>query len=187
MSAGPAVREALRSLSVIGIIESRPRRGTTVVSQTGNSFGDDLRNSLTKSGLADVFEVRLLLERHAASRAAQHATPAELDSIAAAADAVERRAKAGRSYFSENARFHLKIAEAAHNPVLAHCLQSIISSLRDVREHANALICGMPEQDIDDHRRILKAIRSHNVGGARRSMEAHLSRTARKLLDRQRS
>lgn len=176
-----SVREALRGLALVGIVESRPRRGTIVVSPTATSLGRNLQKSLTYWALKDLFEVRVLLEGHAAATAAQVATKTEIKTIEATAEAVERRIAANQSYFAENAEFHLKVAGASHNPVLTNCLTSIIGSLRDVRERMNVMRSEMPKRDAEDHRQIIEAIRARNATKARKLMEAHLNRTIQSL------
>jgi GntR family transcriptional repressor for pyruvate dehydrogenase complex len=150
-----SVREALHGLALVGIVEAKPRRGRIVISPTASWIERNLQQSLTAWALRDLFEVRILLESRAAERAAKMATEAEIKAIAMSAKAVERRIEKSESYFAENADFHLKIAAAAHNPVLANCLASMIGSLRDVRERMNLIQSETPRRDIDDHRRIL--------------------------------
>lgn len=176
-----SVREALRGLALVGIVESRPRRGTIVVSPSATSVGRHLRKSLTYWALKDLFEVRILLEGHAAASAALVATKAEITAIKACAEAVENRIESNGSYFAQNAEFHLKIAEASHNPVLVKCLSSIIGSLRDVRERVNVMQDEMPKHDVSDHRGIVDAINTRNAGRARKLMEEHLSRVIQSL------
>lgn len=175
-----SIREALRSLSILGLIEPRAGRGTIVISPLVISLGSDLKKVITQWALLDIFEVRILLETHAAARAARRATPEDIGSIERAALAVEKKAKAGKSYFSENLNFHLRIADASHNPVLAHSLSSMISSLRDVRE--SATLAQSVQADLDDHRRILGAIRSREPGSAEQAMRLHLERNVGELV-----
>lgn len=171
-----SVREALRGLALVGIVESRPRRGTVVVSPVATSVGRDLRNSITYWALKDLFEVRALLEGHAVAKAAGEASADELNAIKDAATKVEMKVDVGASYFTENERFHLAIAEAGHNPVLLKCLSSIINSLRDVRERMNTSDPDNPRKDVEDHRLIVDAICERDAAAARKLMVAHLQR-----------
>jgi DNA-binding FadR family transcriptional regulator len=176
-----SVREAIRGLALVGIVEARPRRGTIVTSPIANLRSQELKWPVTYWALKDLFAVRLLLETYAAKEAARCAEAEDVDRIAAAAKAVERRIGTGQPYFRENAEFHLEIAKAAHNQVLLNCLGMIIGGLRDVREPIDLAVPGTPEHDIRDHALILDAIRAQQPERARRLMESHLRSTIERL------
>jgi GntR family transcriptional regulator, transcriptional repressor for pyruvate dehydrogenase complex len=176
-----SVREAIRGLALVGIVESRPRRGMIVTSPVSNVRGKELKWPLTFWALKDLFAVRLILEGYAAQEAARWATPDDIDRIAAAATALERKIGKGQVYFRENAAFHLEIAKASRNQVLLNCLNMIIGGLRDLREPVDLEMPGTPIVDIRDHNFILRAIQEHRPDQARKLMEAHLKSTIEKL------
>jgi DNA-binding FadR family transcriptional regulator len=176
-----SVREAIRGLALVGIVEARGRRGTIVTSPTANLRSQELKWPVTYWALKDLFAVRLLLETYAAAEAARRAEAEEIDRISAAAKAVERRIAKGQPYFRENADFHLEIAKAARNQVLLNCLAMIIGGLRDVREPIDLAVPGTPEHDIRDHVLIIDAIRKHRPEQARRLMQSHLKSTIERL------
>jgi len=176
-----SIREAIRGLALVGIVEARPRRGMIVTSPASNIRGQELKWPFTYWALKDLFTVRLLLEGYAAEEAARAAGPEEIDRMAAAAASAERRIAQSQPYFRENADFHLEIAKATHNPVLLNCLQMIIGGLRDVRESSDLAMPGTPALDMRDHDLILNAIRKHRPEQARRLMEAHLKSTIENL------
>lgn len=168
-----SIREALRSLFVLGLVEARAGRGT-IVTSTNAWRGGDRPKAVVHWGVRDIFEVRILLETRGAERAAMKASEAEIESIAKAAQALERRARTGKGYFSENLVFHMRVAEASHNPVLSYSLSGIIGRLRDVREKATEV---QPvEADLEEHRQIIEAIRLRDPSTARDVMRRHLER-----------
>jgi len=169
-----SVREAVRGLTLIGIVEPRPRRGTIVVSPITNDVGSSIGSSVAVWALRDLFDVRSLLEGHAAAAAARLATREQVDKIAAAADAFEEKVSAKRGSFAENIVFHLAIAEASRNMVLLSSLRAIIGALRDMREERNRLMPSVPERDVSEHRAILQAIRQHDARRARQLMTSHI-------------
>lgn len=176
-----SVREAIRGLALVGIVESGPRRGMIVTSPASNVRGQELKWPLAYWALKDLFAVRLLLEGYAAQEAAKSAGPDELERISAAAMSIERKIEKGKPYFRENADFHLEIAKATRNPVLLNCLNMIIGGLRDVREPIDLAMPGTPMLDMRDHNLILGAIRKHRPNQARELMEAHLRNTIDRL------
>jgi GntR family transcriptional repressor for pyruvate dehydrogenase complex len=169
-----SVREAIRGLTLIGIVEPKPRRGTIVVSPITNDVGSAIGSSVALWALRDLFEVRALLEGQAAAAAAQLATREQVTRIGEAARACETKVKAGRSFFAENIAFHLAIAEASRNMVLFSTLKGIIGALRDMREHRLRLMPSVPERDMVEHRAIVAAIRARNPIEARQLMTSHI-------------
>ncbi len=169
-----SVREAIRGLAMMGIVEAKRRRGTIVVSPISNDFGDRIDRSVTYWAVKDLFDVRAVLEGQAAARAADIASEDDIRQIEQSARDLEKKIELGTSYFNDNTKFHLTIAKASHNPVLVYCLQSLIGSFRDVRMQFNEKLIDMPERDIKEHRKIVEAIRSRNPQRARKCMEAHI-------------
>jgi GntR family transcriptional repressor for pyruvate dehydrogenase complex len=168
-----SVREAIRGLAMAGILEAAPRRGTTVVSSVANSFGDQIARSVTYWALQDLYEVRMILEGHAAGAAAHKASDEEIEIIERYQKDLEKKIWMGASYFKANSNFHLAIAKASKNSALFYCLSSIIDNLRDSREQINRMEI-IPKQDIVYHRRILEAIKARDSKKARQLMQAHL-------------
>ena len=169
-----SIREAIRGLSMLGVVSARPRHGTVVTSPMATALSERLGDSMTHWAIRDLFEVRAVLESYAAGEAAQHATPQHLGEIAAAAAAVERKIAKGKTYFRENQAFHMGIARAAQNGVLFFCLKSIIGGLRDLRERMVRRMPEYPERDVSEHRAILAAITRHDAKSAARLMSHHL-------------
>ncbi len=169
-----SVREAIRGLAMMGVVEAKRRRGTIVVSPIPNNFGEQIDRSVTFWAVKDLFDVRAVLEGQAAARAAEIATEDDIKQIEKSARDLEKKIRSGKSYFDDNTKFHLCIAKASRNPVLVYCMQSLIGSFRDVRMQFNEKLVDMPERDIKEHRKIVDAIKSRNPQNARKHMEAHM-------------
>ena len=176
-----SVREAIRGLAMMGIVQPKRRRGTIVVSPVSNKFGDQIDRSIVYWAVSDLFEVRAILEGQAAARAATMATREDIKQIEKSAGQVERKIRSGSVHFDDNTKFHLAIAKASHNPVLVFCLQSLIGSFREVRLQFNEKLPDMPERDIQEHRRIVEAIRSRDPNRARRCMQTHMNSYLKQL------
>jgi DNA-binding FadR family transcriptional regulator len=88
------VREATKVLAAKGMVESRSKRGTVILPRSEWRLLDpDVLAWLTETGLdpeflRSMFEVRKIIEPAAARLAAERATPAELDEIRSALDAM---------------------------------------------------------------------------------------------------
>lgn len=169
-----SVREAVRGLVLMGVLEARPRLGTTVKSLLPEPFDRDFLGLVDTVALSDFFEVRLLLEQHAAARAAELAARNDIIRIEKAARAVEKKVAQNKSYFRENADFHVAIAEASHNPVLIYCIKSIVGKLRDVREQIVRISHDMSHRDVSEHAAIVAAIKARDPRRARQAVQRHL-------------
>jgi len=175
-----SVREALKGLSLVGILATKPKRGTVVVSTLDGSLADELAKAVTYWEISDLYRVRMLLEGEGAALAAERATEQDLAAIQRAQKAMTKAIAAEASHFDTNSRFHISIAKAAHSTALLTCVSAIISSYRGAREQINQLE-SVPADDIIEHLQIIEAIRRRDASEARWLMQAHLRTTILRL------
>jgi len=149
------IREALRSLSLTGLLEPRVGDGT-YVRATNEISGVLVRDELSAS-LADVLDARAGIEAAAARLAAQRPDP---DSLAALSAALESRAAAGdlEAFVAADAEFHRGVVVASGNPLLLRLYDAIAEVLTE-SIHQTAT---MPEDHriLDAHVDVLEAIRA---------------------------
>lgn len=175
-----SIREALRVLAFMGLIESKPGRGTVITAHQESPIPSGREAfALQSSATLDLYEVRSILEGGTAALAAERATPAELTILERTAKAVERQVAQGRSYFRENVEFHLAIASASHNKVLVESLRRLLSQIRGFRRRVTDPIAELPARDLAEHRAILVAIRAGNSRHAQTLMTQHIRTTIR--------
>jgi DNA-binding FadR family transcriptional regulator len=149
------VREALRSLSLTGLLEPRVGDGT-YVRATNEISGVLVRDELSAS-LTHVLDARAGIEAAAARLAAQHP---DQDSLAALSAALESRAAAGDldAFVAADADFHRGVVVASGNPLLLRLYDAIAEVLTE-SIHQTAT---MPEDHriLDAHVDVLEAIRA---------------------------
>ena len=159
------VREALRDLELLRMVESEPFRGARV-----RGFGDD--------ELIEVYPVRAVLEDLAAREAAKH-----LDGDVAVLEheVEEMRAAAARGDINALVRhdiaFHRLMVEAAGNPVLEQCWKSL-----GVEGRITISLYGTyvePREAAEKHVPILEAIRARKPSHAGREARKHVEEFAR--------
>ncbi len=179
-----SVREALRGLITLGLVDTRPGRGAVVAAALPNplahirSKGVSIEHVQTWA-ILDLLEVRECLEGQAAQLAAKRATPSDLASIQRWAQDVEAQIEKGYTYFRANYGFHIAVARASHNSVLAESVRNLVGEVRSFREHLMREVAQMPTRDVLEHGAIVQAIRTHNPDRARRCMVRHLRSFAR--------
>lgn len=171
-----SVREAVKALAFMGLVQSKPGRGSIVLMRASNPIPQrNAAYALQSSAMFDLYEVRQYLEGGCAARAAERATEQEVAAVAQAAHAEEARFAAGRSAFKENDAFHLAIARAAHNHVFVESLRSLLSQIRPFRQQLTDPVPDMRHRDTAEHRAILEAIRARNPSRAQKLMMAHIA------------
>src|SRR5918996_416785 len=136
----------------------------------------------TVEDILGVMELRLGVEIESAGLAAERASRHQVKAIAAALDAIENAAAAGRAAVDEDLAFHRAIAEATGNPEFPRFLQFIGRHLIPRRT-----VSGLPERMggqkaylaliQEEHRRIFEAVRDRTPGAAREAMRRHLTRS----------
>ena len=174
-----SVREAVKALAFMGLVESKPGRGSILLMRAANPIPQrNAAHALQSSAMFDLYEVRQFLEGGCAARAAERATEEEVVAIAHAAQAEEARFAAGKSAFRENDAFHLAIARAAHNQVFVESLRSLLSQIRPFRQQLTDPVPDVRQRDTAEHRAILEAIRERNPSRAQKLMVAHIAAAA---------
>ena len=172
----PTIREAIRSLIAMHILEARHGAGTFVSSLSMEELLRPLQFvfALSESGLQELFEVRLLLEPGAAALAAERATEAEL---AAMRECVERTAREGQDVqriLELDVELHRIISEASRNDLLINMLASI-SALAVESRKITVQIAGVPRHTLRDHAAIVEAIAAGDAAAAAAHMRAHIT------------
>jgi GntR family transcriptional repressor for pyruvate dehydrogenase complex len=170
------LREALKSLAYVGLVQMRPGEGTYVLDSTQLLVDRIYSRGLLKSekDLQDVSEARLILETELAALAAERSEPADLESL----ERILREMKLsldgeGRDYAALDVDFHLAIAKCSQNDLLHELLVPIRRVLQEFIAKSQELP-GIKQNAHAHHAKILAAIRQRNPEKARREMRAHL-------------
>jgi DNA-binding FadR family transcriptional regulator len=122
------VREAVRALVHVGLLDPRPGDGTYVRQDTGLDVA--LGRAARRWGTIDALEVRNMLERDAARLAAHRRDDADVDCIEAALRRVAQ-AGDGRAFVEADAAFHEAVVAATHNRLLIELYAHLAAPLRE--------------------------------------------------------
>ncbi|MEV7239005.1 GntR family transcriptional regulator [Streptomyces sp. NPDC051020] len=167
------VREALARLEADGLVVKRSLSGYRAT------------ELLTRQGVEELFEMRLLLEPRAAALAAGHAEEAQLDAIESILEDMQSHPGAAgpyaayRDFAALDQRLHDAVAEAAHRPLLAEAVERLHSHLHIFRLSG---LQGAREPTLAEHERVVRAILRRRADRAAEAMSDHLTRS----LERQR-
>ncbi len=169
----PLIREALRSVDELGLIETRPGRGTYVRSGRTAGVHRQIGLAIRRRGVtaAELSEARITLEGEAASLAAQRATDADIERLERALARLDP--SEGIAHVKLDLAFHLGIVAAAHNTVIEMMLESIapLTVALMTRSVSDPRVM---DRSQPYHRIALDAIRDRDPAAARAAIEAHL-------------
>lgn len=171
-----AVREATRALMEKGLVEIQVGRGTFVVDSTSKA----LRNSLSrvlqvghKNHIANVVEIREMLEPGIAARAAQQATAQHIARMETAIRKMDENIENINAFIVADFEFHQAMAEATQNELIPTLIGPFIELLQEQRRQVG-IVPGGPERGQIHHKSILQMIANRDSEGAFQAMKAHL-------------
>ena len=171
----PTIREAIRSLVAMHILEVRQGSGTFVSSLSMDQLFRPIQFAiaLSDTGIADLFDVRMLLEPGAARFAAQRGTDAELRAIEERADLARQHQDDYQEFARLDFDLHRLIVEASHNGLLVNLHESIGALTLESRT-ITVQLPGVTERTAEDHAGIARAILARDAAAAERAMRQHL-------------
>jgi DNA-binding GntR family transcriptional regulator len=165
------IREALRSLEALGVVEITPFKGARV-------------RRPARRELLEAYAVRSALESLAARLAVPRLTDGELAELAGYCDAMQAAARAGDAHAVAewDAAFHGRILEIADN----HTLRSVWRSLEPfLRTYITLVVPGAdPQWSADLHPPILAALRRRDTEGAATALTDHFVEASANLARR---
>jgi GntR family transcriptional regulator, transcriptional repressor for pyruvate dehydrogenase complex len=170
-----SIRDAIRSLELIGMVEPRQGAGTIVKEVTADAVVNPLANALKlkEDLVGELLDFRRMLEPPLAARAATHATADDTAEMEEILNRQEEKLRRGETTIPEDTGFHYAIALASGNSVVLKVLDIIMDMLRDSRERS-LQVEGRPQKSLAGHRRILAAIKRHDAEAAKDAMRRHI-------------
>lgn len=170
-----SVRDAIRVLALMGLVEPRQGDGTVVRDLTPDSLVNPLASLLVRNGkqLAELLDVRKMIEPPLAARAAERAAPEEIAKLEGILQRQGEKVRRGELAVDEDAAFHYTIATAARNGVVMRVVDVLMDLLRESRERS-LQVKGRLQKSLAGHRRILAAIRRRDPQAAEAAMRRHL-------------
>ena len=176
-----SIREALRALEVIGLIECRQGEGNFIKS----SFQDNLFEPLSimymleGTNPGDILELRKIMEVEAAGLAAKRITEEQLAELKEIMERFEN-CKDEELNAMIDKELHYKIAECSGNVLIYNILRTVSLLVDDFIKDARRLIIADQEKKkmlLLQHKDIYLAVEMHSSVAARKAMRQHLDYT----------
>lgn len=170
-----AVREAVKQLNQKGLIRSSIGRGLFVADRSTGAVAASLDIVLHLEGgtVGDVFEMRHVIGTAAARLAAARATPEDLTAMRLPLKEMLRDYRLPGVLSLTGRAFHLALARASHNPLLAALTEPVMDLMDRTRPYT-PLRGGPSERGALGHQRIHDAVASRDGEAAAAAMEDHL-------------
>lgn len=178
-----SVREAIRLLETLGLAEPRHGEGTIIRDLNPRSLVYPLATLLTRKRtmLAEVLDVRKMIEPPLAARAAAEASADEIARLAEILASQEEKVRRGELPIEEDSRFHYTIATVARNSVALKVVDVLMDLLQESRQRS-LQVKGRLQKSLEGHRRVLAAIRRRHPAAAEAAMRRHIEEVHEVLL-----
>jgi GntR family transcriptional repressor for pyruvate dehydrogenase complex len=170
-----SIRDAIRGLELIGLVEPRQGSGTIVREVSAEALANPFASALKQRQelVSELLDFRKMLEPPLAARAATHASPEEIAEMEEILQRQQKKQDVGDVAIAEDAEFHYSVALASGNSVVLKVIDTIMDLLRDTRERS-LQVEGRSLKSLVGHRRILSAIKRHDAEAAKAAMRRHI-------------
>lgn len=179
----PVVREAVKTLAKVGMVRTRQGQGSVVLDQAHwYELAPELLEARCETGTApevigEVLELRALLETHASGKAAQRATPEDIERLRLNLKAMQEAVHDRDEFIEHDLQFHADLIRLGGNRLVVSLFELLEPMLRVARtiafDHQAA-----PEsflQGVKEHEAIIRALERGSPETLREAMTQHLS------------
>lgn len=168
------IREAIKILVSMGMLEVRRGRGTFVGSNPG--VGKDplgVKFIEDENIITHLFEMRLILEPAVVKIAVERGSDDDIEKIYEAFLSVEDKISHNRNHSTEDIDFHSAIAQATHNPIMKRVIPIVNQGIEqgyDLTKDKPFVSKVVRKQ----HATIMEAIQARDAQAAASAMEEHI-------------
>jgi GntR family transcriptional regulator, transcriptional repressor for pyruvate dehydrogenase complex len=170
-----SVRDAIRSLELIGLLEPQQGRGTVVCEPSGNAVMGSLTAAIMQKRklVKELLDVRKLVEPALARRAAPQVSDSQIAELEQLLERQSSKVRNGELAIEEDNEFHYLIALAADNAVLLQIVDVLMDTLHETREKS-LQTGGRRQKSLAGHRRILAALKHRDPAASEKAMRQHI-------------
>ena len=172
----PTLRAGIRSLSAVGILQSKQGAGTFVSADESPTLDSSpLRMLSDLHGISsdEMVEARLALETSIAGLAARRVTSEQITTLAEEIAQMYASLNDPDQYLIHDRRFHQVVAEASGNRIISALRNMVAAILSEYQ--GNTLMWGTDlEESAERHHNIYRALRDQDAQAAEKAMHDHL-------------
>ena len=176
----PSVREAIRGLSILGVVRSRQGGGAFISELDGEALLGPIRFflELEDMNIRELYDARSLIEGDVARRAATNMSDTQLDDLEALLDAQADTISDPKAFRVADLKFHEAIWAGSGNAFLKRIGESLNALGLEFRRRASENPRVL-EQSLKDHRRLFEALKRHDPTAAAEAAETHMQNVYR--------
>jgi GntR family transcriptional repressor for pyruvate dehydrogenase complex len=172
------VREAIRQLSALGVLEIGQGRATRVVAMNAEPLGRfwSFAVGATRQGLREAVELRRMLEPQVAQLAAERATAPGIAALAAALARMEEAISDPGRWIEADLDFHETLARMTGNRLVElqmRGLRPVIEKVMHLLNHAGTRTAQDWRVTLERHARVLRAVAARDAVAAQAAMRDH--------------
>ena len=179
------VREALKKLNMMGLVEIKQGKGTFVKSVDLGLFMKPLYQLIDfeEIDVDVIYSAREYIEGGTAYLAAQNRTECELVTLRSILNNLNTAIQVGDIFqvFSLDSAFHREVAKAAHNPILLACLEALDEINTACVKRFNKYLT-LLDNCYAEHFAVFTAIEQQNAEKAKEAMVTH-AKSSRTVLE----
>jgi len=170
-----SIREALRMLEVSGLIKVHQGKGVFITEPPQGEKPVMSWVVENADSLREHFEVRLLIEPHAAEMASTRADEKDIKTLHELLQTFEEHVRSGDVHqaIATDGAFHLAVAKATRNRTLIVLMRTMEQTLNE-GWYASLHVPGRLASSIEEHGSLMRAIETHDAKAAGQAMESHL-------------
>lgn len=170
-----SLREALRCLSIVGVLRARVGDGTSVALDSGKFLGKVLqwRMITERHDIENLMEVRIALEGLTVGSVARNRTAEDIRVLRSLLEKMKATVSDHKRFLALDVEFHLALARISGNSLALDLITMIRGQLARTLGRMLTLPDARP-LSLDEHVRIVRRIEERDVDGARNAMNTHL-------------
>lgn len=176
------IREAIKSMTSMGLLEARLGEGTFVKKVDSDDIKQQLQWGLylDPAPFNELVELRMILELETVRKAALNRTQGEIIELQSWINNMKQEGQVQQNK-KNDLMFHMTIAKASNNKMIYNLLDLIRMSLEEWFENVLKEPINV-EDSIDEHQLILEAVIQQDVVQAVNAMKSHLERGEQRLI-----
>lgn len=177
-----SIREAMKALSINGIFESTPGKGTFLLPRalTMSMGADGILQMQAEATITEIMEIRTPLEILAIKLAVERGSEDEITVLEGITANYRKAVESGKDFTVWGARSHAQIAAMSGNPLLISTLQ-LLSEMIDQYRNNLATFFEDNTRYCESHKIICACLRRRDAAGAQEEMRRHMAMTENAL------
>ena len=170
-----AVREAVKSLQILGVLDVKPKEGIVVKQFNFEPIIENLEYGLCIDNrqILELLDLRIALENAYLVSAIEHSTFSQFKELRDIIHEMERKAANNQSILDEDMRFHLAMYANTDNTILKSLLALFWQMIIKMDAHSNTMSGPDSAYVIDSHVQLLDAFTKHDCERCKMLLNQH--------------